>query len=345
MNLEFSPSISVFSEYGGTVSERLYFNLYRKIPSTKNLLENDLKKYKITLNRSILDKYTVIYNAHEDYLLELDRAILLKIKTSSSKIKDNYITEIILFTPNHKILEEFDEKIIEELFKDKKEKVSSGVYFIERNNTGFLLSTPVSFEKEENFIEKYYNDDFKEIHNTILTNLNAERSREKLYLLHGLPGTGKTSYIRHLSSLIDKKFIFLPSTDMNFIADASFIPFMRKNKNSVLILEDSEAILASRHRNASQAMPNLLNMTDGLLGDLLNTHIICTFNTDIRNIDSALLRKGRIAALYNFKELSKEKANKLNNSIETKATIAEIFNSEKETFSQKREMIGFNTTK
>ena len=55
----------------------------------------------------------------------------------------------------------------------------------------------------------------------------------------------------------------------------------------------------------------LLNITDGLLSDWLNIQLICSFNSDISKIDSALMRKGRLIAKYEFKELEVEKANAL----------------------------------
>jgi len=55
----------------------------------------------------------------------------------------------------------------------------------------------------------------------------------------------------------------------------------------------------------------LLNISDGLLYDCLNIQIICSFNIDIIKVDSALLRKGRLIAKYEFKELEVAKAQAL----------------------------------
>ncbi len=52
-------------------------------------------------------------------------------------------------------------------------------------------------------------------------------------------------------------------------------------------------------------------MTDGFLNDLLNLQIICTFNVDLRKLDSALLRPGRLIARKEVKALSKLDANLL----------------------------------
>ena len=52
-------------------------------------------------------------------------------------------------------------------------------------------------------------------------------------------------------------------------------------------------------------------MTDGLLSDDLGIKFICTFNEDVKNIDPALMRKGRLICKYEFKPLNKDKANEL----------------------------------
>ena len=84
--------------------------------------------------------------------------------------------------------------------------------------------------------------------------------------------------------------------------------------NSVLIIEDAENIVQDRTdvvRSTNQAVSNLLNMSDGLLGDAVHQQIICTFNCDLRNIDSALLREGRLVLEHKFDKLSAENARRL----------------------------------
>jgi len=55
-----------------------------------------------------------------------------------------------------------------------------------------------------------YGSDFLKIHNLIIERLNKPHDKG-IILLHGDPGTGKTSYIKHLTSLIiDKDILFIP---------------------------------------------------------------------------------------------------------------------------------------
>jgi ATP-dependent 26S proteasome regulatory subunit len=80
----------------------------------------------------------------------------------------------------------------------------------------------------------------------------------------------------------------------------------------------------------------------------LNIKIICTFNTDIEKVDKALLRKGRMIASYEFKPLSKEKANKLLSSwgytpADKEMVLADLFNMDKKGFENSKNLkkIGF----
>ena len=105
-------------------------------------------------------------------------------------------------------------------------------------------------------------------------------------------------------------------------------------------------------RNGSNRMNaglvNILNISDGLLSDELCIKFICTFNAPLKDIDEALLRKGRLAARYEFKDLTTDKVNQL---IKEEGldipqqtqpmTLAEIYNYEGMDFSLGRKRVGF----
>lgn len=191
-----------------------------------------------------------------------------------------------------------------------------------------------------------YNDDLIPIDTVINERLSSEKDKG-LVILYGKPGTGKTSYIRHLIHHIKKRKLFIPPSLAQHIADPQFISLLNSYQDSILIIEDAENIIQQRHSQSSSAISNLLNLTDGLLSDCFNIQIICTFNSDISSIDKALLRKGRLIAKYEFKELNAAKAQVLSNFlgyqtvINTAMTIADIYNQNDLEPADDRKSIGF----
>jgi len=95
------------------------------------------------------------------------------------------------------------------------------------------------------------------------------------------------------------------------------------------------------------SISNLLNISDGLLSYCLKSQIICTFNTDLSKVDPALLRKGRLMGMYEFKELEPAKASKLalkqgiQKEIRGPITLAELFHEDVAGTELKPGTIGF----
>lgn len=157
-----------------------------------------------------------------------------------------------------------------------------------------------------------YNDDFINA-NEKISSFMEDENRSGLVLLHGLPGTGKTSYIRSLiSKYREQTFIYIPNDMIDIIVGPDFLPIIAAYPKSILILEDCERLLKSRDNNeTTMGISNILNITDGLLSDCLKMKIIATFNCDENKIDEALRRPGRLVYEYEFTYLMQDKVKKL----------------------------------
>ena len=161
--------------------------------------------------------------------------------------------------------------------------------------------------------------------------------------MYGTPGTGKTSYIRHLCTTVPKDYVVVPNSIASRLGDPDLVSFIMDNTNSVFILEDCEQLLEDRNENVfNSAITTILNMSDGLLSDVCNIKFICTFNAQISKIDPALLRKGRCIARYEFKELTEDKVHIINDKYNLNIdnikpmTLAEIYNTDKTDYNVKK---------
>lgn len=222
--------------------------------------------------------------------------------------------------------------------------------FLVTEEGGKLSQRSVEIPKEiEIDINANYNDDFQLIHELILKRLSTPEDKG-VVLLHGMAGTGKTHYLRYLMGKIKKNFVVIPSAYAHYLGSKEFMTFLLGFKNAILILEDAEEAIRARSQFADSAVTNLLNMSDGLFSDALKIQVILTCNImSLKEIDSALLRKGRLIARYHFSELEKTKAQKLMYSlgneitVDKAMTLAEIYNHADLDFSlQEKNQIGFN---
>jgi hypothetical protein len=219
------------------------------------------------------------------------------------------------------------------------------INLITRGEYGLEL-TRMDVKRTRLDIDLFYEDDFKETHQTILRRLN-KKDDKGIVLLHGIPGTGKTTYLRYLVGKIKKRVLFIPPDMASQIVNPDLVRLLVDNPNCVLIIEDAENIIMQRQPGSDSAVSNLLNISDGLLSDFLNVQIICTFNSSLSVVDNALLRKGRLIAKYEFTKLSVPKAQRLSQHIGsplrviTPMSVAEIMNHSEKNYVQERPRIGF----
>jgi ATPase family associated with various cellular activities (AAA) len=232
------------------------------------------------------------------------------------------------------------------VFKERQRRKPLEINLISRGRNGFEFQQ-LEVKRTKLDLDLFYEDDFKAVNEVISHRLNRNKDRG-IVLLHGLPGTGKTTYLRYLIGKIKKRVLFVSPSVAGDITNPDFIQLLISNPNSVLIIEDAENVIMDRKLNNNASVSNLLNISDGLLADFLNVQLICTFNSPVTMVDSALMRKGRLIAKYEFGKLGVEKAQRLSrhlgftNSITRPMTIAEIANpGEKEVSVDRTKVMGF----
>ena len=328
-------------------------SIIKKLEKEYKLIHKHLVAYP---NKNKIEQSVSVYGFEGDeILIYLERSKLLESfeevaddeyasSDVSRDVKSNAVNVYILYT-NEK---EF-EKVIGMLERQETEK---------KNNINLIVGTPgegytlreftTKLPSKEIDLELNYGKEFVKKHETIIERLNQQNG-SGLVVLNGKPGTGKTTYIKYLTTQIEKRIIFVPPSMAESLTGPNLLPFLMENKNSILIIEDAEKVIGCRESSeTNNSVSNILNMTDGILGDCLSLQVIATLNTPREKIDKALLRKGRLIAEHEFKELPEENVKRLFEKLKVKKdvtkplTLTEIYNhDEDDQVTEPKKYIGF----
>ena len=138
-------------------------------------------------------------------------------------------------------------------------------------------------------------------------------SYKQTYILHGLPGTGKSSTIKALSSHFDKNICII---DITAMSNLSFEKAMASvPRNSIVLIEDFDSCKALHSRTDENgdattrfaeltdvlSLSKVLNVLDGVVS-LDDTVVFLTTN-HLEKIDPAMVRKGRVDYIYEIPHL------------------------------------------
>ena len=171
---------------------------------------------------------------------------------------------------------------------------------------------------------------------------------ESILLLIGVPGTGKTTFIRNM--ITENRLNTDITYDEKLIrSDSFFLRFINDQTKDVMVIEDADDMLYDREKDDNFLLKKILNISDGLVKNATKKIVFSTNITDLELIDPALIRPGRCFDVLDFRKLTGTEAQAvadlkgINRTFESGSTytLAEIFsaNSRKQVFRNKK--VGF----
>lgn len=169
-------------------------------------------------------------------------------------------------------------------------------------------------------------------------------SKANILILIGVPGTGKTTFIRGL--LQETRQSAMVTYSEEIIKQDEFFTNWYKSNNTFLIMEDSDSMLLPR-TDGNSMMPKFLSLGDGLMSFPNKKMIFSTNLPNVSDIDSALTRPGRCFDIIKFSALTQAQGIKLCNKLEIEypggsdLTVSEIFNAHRNEVTNKKRSSSF----
>ncbi len=200
-----------------------------------------------------------------------------------------------------------------------KEKKNANVYMLMNGSDGLAIEYMGSFKKK--LIRCNYSESVLNSFSNCIREIKKKSPRGRLSVLYGPPGTGKTYLLRSVINSVPNGTFFSVQPEVFKKNDGAAIMkalSQYKGQKLILLIEDADSILCDRQTSSEDVISNILNLTDGFMGECLDIHIVATTNIKKLQIDKALRRRGRMNSFIEIGPLSAQESQCAYNNIKLK---------------------------
>jgi len=257
------------------------------------------KEFQISLKKKRIDNAQFSMGRHELCFFE-EMSLTLEDDTLYSEAQIKLIKDFILeakelFDKNKRYTDSLDKLILYSYSDGYWDDIKR----INKRKLDTIILDPDIKKNIKSVIDRYNNEDLK-------NKLKSFGINHKLNLvLSGLPGTGKSSLMICIASILDKDLATVDFNDK--ITDAGFIKALNRMPSDCLFaLEDIDSLYINRDKsleNNKISFSCILNFLDGMYSKSDQVTIITTNHLD--KLDKAIIRPMRIDKIFKFSYCSK----------------------------------------
>ena len=126
-------------------------------------------------------------------------------------------------------------------------------------------------------------------------------SEASILLMVGPPGTGKTSFLRHMIS--SRNLIANVTYDEDLLSADEFFYSFITSKSQLMVIEDADNLISSRD-SGNRLIPRFLNTAEGLVKIGKKKMVFTTNLPNVQSVDEALVRPGRCFDVMKTRQLT-----------------------------------------